>query len=199
MPSCFGIPHYAVATAGDYADLVALHSAYSHTPQMMPADDAYATRRKLSGASCRLRQGEQQHVIRQRLRTDRRPLRARRSSRLVSDHLLRRVPPKKPRAIQNHSTRNVVLCSQAEVQKPGGLGRDERRLSGSFITYISCARRDAAFNTSLTDADQLPPPSTRMEARMSYDEDWFAWGVIVAVFIGTGAVFWLPAMAYAWF
>jgi hypothetical protein len=38
-----------------------------------------------------------------------------------------------------------------------------------------------------------------MEASMSYDEDWFAWGVIAAVFIGTGAVFWLPAIAYAWF
>jgi len=34
---------------------------------------------------------------------------------------------------------------------------------------------------------------------MSCDEDWFAWGVIAAVFIGTGIVFWLPAIAYAWF
>ena len=39
----------------------------------------------------------------------------------------------------------------------------------------------------------------RMEVSMSYDEDWFAWGVIAAVFVGTGAVFWLPAIAYAWF
>jgi hypothetical protein len=39
----------------------------------------------------------------------------------------------------------------------------------------------------------------RMEASMSYDEAWFAWGVIAAVFVGTGALFWLPAIAYAWF
>ena len=38
-----------------------------------------------------------------------------------------------------------------------------------------------------------------MEASMSCDEDWFAWAVIAAVFIGTGVVFWLPAIAYAWF
>ena len=31
---------------------------------------------------------------------------------------------------------------------------------------------------------------------MSFDEDWFAWAVIGAVFIGTGAIFWLPAIAY---
>jgi hypothetical protein len=37
-----------------------------------------------------------------------------------------------------------------------------------------------------------------MEASMACDEDWFAWAVIAAVFIGTGAVFWLPALAYAW-
>jgi hypothetical protein len=30
-------------------------------------------------------------------------------------------------------------------------------------------------------------------------EDWFAWAVIAAVFIGTSAVFWLPAIAFAWF
>ena len=34
---------------------------------------------------------------------------------------------------------------------------------------------------------------------MPYDEDLFAWGVIAAVFIGTCIVFWLPAIAYAWF
>jgi mannitol-specific phosphotransferase system IIBC component len=38
-----------------------------------------------------------------------------------------------------------------------------------------------------------------MEASMPYDEDLFAWGVIAAVFIATGIVFWLPAIAYAWF
>jgi hypothetical protein len=38
-----------------------------------------------------------------------------------------------------------------------------------------------------------------MEASMPCDEDLFAWGVIAAVFIGTGIVFWLPAIAYAWF
>jgi hypothetical protein len=38
-----------------------------------------------------------------------------------------------------------------------------------------------------------------MEASMSCDEDWFAWAVIAGVFVGTRVVFWLPAIAYAWF
>ena len=51
---------------------------------------------------------------------------------------------------------------------------------------------------SLTDAQQADA-SNRMETSMPYDEDWFAWGVIAAVFLVTGIVFWLPAIAYAWF